>query len=149
VAYFFDTVRESLRRLIDIQHLRHTITRRRRLVAALLAGLGVLMMISALRAPAPVVSSTTGEALLPGEVAVPVLVRPGSIASALAPGMVIDLIADRPIARQARVIRIPASGFGATSEAVVVVAVPESNGLALASRASSGLSVMIRPTTFD
>lgn len=143
------TLRERLQRLLDIQHLRHTISRRRRLVAAFAAGLGVLFLISALRSPSPAVMATTSpnSVLHVGEVAVPVVVNPGVVAGALAPGMVIDLIGDGHTTREARVIRIPTSGFGPTSEAVVVVAVPEAQGLALASRASSGVSVMIRPAS--
>ena len=88
-------------------------------------------------------------ALLADEVAVPVVVRPGVVVGALAPGMTIDLIGEGHATREARIIRIPTSGFGPTSDAVVVVAVPESQGLVLASHASSGLSVMIRPSTHE
>lgn len=141
----------GFRRFLDLQHLRHTLTRRRRIVAAVLAGLGVVFLISSLRAPAPIAleSASPDTALASDEVAVPVVVRPGVVVGALTPGMTIDLIGDGHITREARIIRIPASGFGPTSDAVVVVAVPEAQGLTLASHASAGLSVMIRPTAIE
>lgn len=134
-----------------MQHIRHTISRRRRIVAAALAGLGVVFLVASLRAPAPVAleNSSPDTALQADEVAVPVVVRPGAVVAALSPGMTIDLIGDGHATREARIIRIPASGFGPSSEAVVVVAVPESQGLLLTSHASSGLSVMIRPTAHE
>lgn len=136
------------RRLLDLQHIRNTLSRRRRIVAAILAGMGVVFLIAALRAPAPIAleSAAPDTALLADEVAVPVIVRPGVVVGALSPGMTIDLIGQGHRTHAARIIRIPASGFGPTSDAVVVVAVPESHGLSLASHASAGLSVMIRPT---
>lgn len=136
------------RRFLDLQHIRHTLSRRRRIVAAILAGLGVVFLISSLRTPAPVAleSASPDAALSFDEVAVPVVIRPGVVVGALAPGMNIDLIADGHTTREARIIRIPASGFGPTSDAVVVVAVSEDQGLTLASHASAGMSVMIRPT---
>lgn len=136
---------------LDLQRIRHTLSRRRRIVAAVLAGLGVIFLISSLRAPAPVAleNASADTVLLADEVAVPVVVRPGVVVGALTPGMTIDLIGDGHTMREARIIRIPASGFGPTSDAVVVVAVPEEEGLRLASHAWSGLSVMIRPTASE
>lgn len=138
---------DVLHRFVDVHRIRNTITRKRRLVAALLAGFGVLMLISTLRSPAavPLEDTAANDALLAGEVAVPVVVSPGVVIGALAPGMTIDLIGDGHMTQQARILRIPVSGFGPTSDAVVVVAVPESQGLNLASHASAGLSVIIRP----
>lgn len=138
---------DVLHRFIDVQRIRNTLTRKRRLVAALLAGFGVLLLISALRSPAavPLQETAANDALLAGEVAVPVVVSPGAVIGALSPGMTIDLIGGGHMTAQARVLRIPAFGFGPTSDAVVVVAVPEDRGLALASHASAGLSVIIRP----
>lgn len=140
---------DALHRLIDVQRIRNTITRKRRLAAALLAGFGVLLLATTLRSPAavPLKDTAAHDALLAGEVAVPVVVSPGVVIGALSPGMTIDLIGDGHATRQARILRIPASGFGPTSDAVVVVAVPESQGLNLASHASAGLSVIIRPVS--
>lgn len=108
-------------------------------------------MISSLRAPTPVAleNASPNAVLRADEVAVPVVVTPGVVVGALAPGMTIDLISDGHTTREARIIRIPASGFGPSSDAVVVVAVPESQGLTLASHASPGLSVIIRPTASE
>ena len=138
---------DVLHRFVDVHRIRNTITRKRRLVAAILAGFGVLLLISTLRSPAavPLEDTAANDALSIGEVAVPVVVRPGVVIGALSPGMTIDLIGDGHMTQQARILRIPASGFGPTSDAVVVVAVPESEGLNLASHASAGLSVIIRP----
>lgn len=139
------------RALVDVQHLRHTLSRRRRIVSAVLAGLGVLFLIASLRSPAPItVQDASPDAVLNAdEVAIPIVVSPGVVVQALSPGMVIDLIGEAHTTREARILRIPTSGFGASSDAVVVVAVPESEGLSLASHASGGLGVMIRPTTSE
>ena len=108
------------------------------------------MIVTALRpAPAlPVAEQSVAIAVQPGEVAVPITIRPAAIASTLEPGMSIDIVpdSDTPIFRDARVLRLPTSGFGPTSEAVVVVAVPEASGMRLASAGSGGFGVIIRPT---
>ena len=141
-------VADALHRFVDVHRIRNTITRKRRLVAALLAGFGVVLLVTTLRSPAavPLEDVAANDALLAGEVAVPVVVSPGVVIGALSPGMTIDLIGDGHTTQQARILRIPASGFGPTADAVVVVAVPESQGLLLASHASTGLGVIIRPT---
>jgi len=108
------------------------------------------MIVTALRpTPAlPVAEQSVAIAVQPDEVAVPITIRPAAIASTLEPGMIIDVVADSdtPIVRDARVLRLPTSGFGPTSEAVVVVAVPEASGMRLASAGSGGFGVIIRPT---
>ena len=140
----------KIRRDLAPGQVRRGLGRRRRLVSAILAGLGVLMIVTALRpAPAlPVAEQSVAIAVQPDEVAVPITIRPAAIASTLEPGMIIDVVADSdtPIVRDARVLRLPTSGFGPTSEAVVVVAVPEASGMRLASAGSSGFGVIIRPT---
>ena len=45
---------DFLRRFVDVSRSRHHLNRRRRLVAALLAGAGGFLLITALRSPAPV-----------------------------------------------------------------------------------------------
>jgi hypothetical protein len=132
---------------LDVQRIRHTLTRKRRLVASVLAGLGVVFLISALRPATPVSVESASVVLARGEVAVPVVVRPSGVIQALEPGMVIDLIGENHTSREARIIRIPASGFGTSSDAVVVVAVAEEQGVALTSHAASGMGVIIRPNT--
>jgi|AACY02.3.fsa_nt_gi hypothetical protein len=140
----------KVRRDLAPGQVRRGLGRRRRLVSAILAGLGVLMIVTALRpAPAlPVAEQSVAIAVQPDEVAVPITIRPAAIASTLEPGMTIDIVADSntPIVREARVLRLPTSGFGPTSEAVVVVAVPEASGMRLASAGSGGFGVIIRPT---
>ena len=145
---------DKIRRDLASAQVRRGLGRRRRLVSAILAGLGALMIVTALRpAPAvPVAEQSVSVAVQAGEVAVPITIRPAAIASALQPGMSIDIVAASdssaaaPIAREARVLRLPTSGFGPTSEAVVVVAVPEASGMRLASAGSGGFGVIIRPT---
>lgn len=154
----------KVRRDLAPGQVRRGLGRRRRLVSAILAGLGVLMIVTALRpAPAlPVAEQSVAIAVQPDEVAVPITIRPAAIASTLEPGMSIDIVATSdgtsaratdttsaagtPIIRDARVLRLPTSGFGPTSEAVVVVAVPEASGMRLASAGSGGFGVIIRPT---
>jgi len=140
----------KIRRDLAPGQVRRGLGRRRRLVSATLAGLGVLMIVTALRpTPAlPVAEQSVAIAVQPDEVAVPITIRPAAIASTLEPGMIIDVVADSdtPIVRDARVLRLPTSGFGPTSEAVVVVAVPEASGMRLASAGSGGFGVIIRPT---
>jgi hypothetical protein len=140
------------RQLLDPHRLRREANRRRRLIAAVLAGLGVLFVIASLR-PAPptlAVDTPASSALFGDEVAVPILIRPAAIAGALEPGMVVDVVAlEQPLsllAEGARVLRLPGGGFGPTSEAVAVLAVPQSEGVRLASQATNGVGVIIRPT---
>lgn len=145
----FDLV-ARVRQFLDPHRLRRQLTRRRRLVAAVLAAVGVLFLIAALRpgAPASTVSGPDVAPLSSDEVAVPVLLRPAAIAGALSPGMVVDIVDPKgsgaPVLREARVLRLPGGGFGPTSEAVAVLAVDEADGLRLASRAEDGVGVIIR-----
>lgn len=69
---------DFLRRFVDISRFRHHLNRRRRLVAALLAGAGAFLLITALRSPAPVLDGGLSPRLdiAPGEVAVPVVISP-------------------------------------------------------------------------
>lgn len=142
------------RHLVDPHRLRREATRRRRLIAAILAGLGVILVIAALRpsAPAMPADSPAAVGLIESEVAVPVLIRPAAVASALTPGMVVDIVdpdgSASLLVEGARVLRLPGGGFGPTSEAVAVLAVPESEGIALASSGSAGVGVIIRATDF-
>ena len=122
---------DFLRRFFDVSRFRHQLNRRRRLVAALLAGAGAFLLITALRSPAPVLDGSVSPRLdiAPGEVAVPVVISPSGALSTLASGM--------------RVIDIPTSGFGASPESIAVVALSEQDALALASRPSQPMGVMI------
>ena len=48
---------DFLRRFVDISRFCHHLNRRRRIVAALLAGAGAFLLITALRSPTPVLDS--------------------------------------------------------------------------------------------
>ena len=131
--------------------------RHRRIVAATVAGLGVLSALTALQeSPAPTVllsENRISDSLRTGEVAVPVTLTSPSSASALSIGDLIDLVATTPegapevLATSARVLRIPMS-TGASNSSILVVAVDQSLGttLALSSAINGGVAVIIRGT---
>ncbi len=141
---------ERVRLLLDIPRLRHHLNRRRRLVAALLTGLGIVLLIGSMRSPGPstelaVASSTP---LGADEVAVPVLIEPSAAIGALTSGMLIDLVRNgTPMIESARVVEIPRSGFGPTSESIAIVALSRTDAISLASQPNTPVGVMIRPTT--
>ena len=137
---------DFLTRFVDISRFRHHLNRRRRLVAALLAGAGGFLLITALRSPAPVLDGGLSPRLdiAPGEVAVPVVIRPSGALSTLASGMRVTLVGqDASRIDSVRVIDIPTSGFGAATESIAVVALSEHDALVLASRPSQPMGVMI------
>ena len=120
------------------------IRRYRRPLAAVCAGLAVILTISALKAPQPA-ASAMGMDLAPrpaiGEIAAPITLASAAIASSLDVGDIIDLVAipttgtgrAKVVARRARVLDIgDSSGFGASESALIVVAVPELDALAIA-----------------
>ena len=120
------------------------VRRYRRPLAAVSAGLAVLLAVSALKAPASdqaTMAADSTSTLLPGEVAAPITLASAPIASSLAAGDVIDLVsvprqnagAAEVVARRARVIEVgESSGFASSASALIVVAVSESTALALA-----------------
>ena len=117
-------------------------------MAALLAGFGVFFLVTALRSPQPPpdFAASTRVSLAPGEVAVPVVISPTGAVAALTPGTVVDLIregATAPVVEGARVIDIPSSGFGPSSDAIAVVAIAKATALSLASHPSEPVGVMI------
>jgi hypothetical protein len=132
--------------------------RHRRIVAATVAGFGVLFALTSLQqAPAPPVllsDHRISDNLQSGEVAVPVTLTSPSSASALSVGDLIDLVGTTPegapevLATSARVLRIPVN-TGVSSPSVLVVAVDQSIGttLALSSTINSGVAVIIRGTS--
>lgn len=143
---------DRLRLLLDLTRLRELINRRRRLVAALMAGFGVFFLVTAMRSPEPStnVAPNARGFLAADEVAVPVVISPAGAVNALAPGTVVDLIqegASTPVVEGARVIDIPTSGFGASSEAIAIVALSESTALSLASHPAQPVGVMIRASS--
>ena len=120
------------------------IRRYRRPLAAICAGLAVFLTISALKAPPPAASAMgTDPTPTPaaGEIAAPVMLASAAIASSLEVGDIIDLVAiptsgagrAEVVARSARVLEIgDSAGFGASASALIVVAVPELDALAIA-----------------
>lgn len=149
---------------IDRQSLQRLVHRRRRLIAACLAGLATLLALSAIRAPqqaaieASLVPSTTPAF---GEVAVPITLKDASATSIAAIGDRVDVIAvakpsagqptdaqAQVIARHARVIGIGSgsSTFLPSAGGMLVVAVDEPTALALAGASSSAdLSIAVHP----
>lgn len=137
---------DFLRRFVDISRFRHHLNRRRRLVAALLAGAGAFLLITALRSPAPVLDGGLSPPLdiAPGETAVPVVISPSGALSTLARGTRVTLVGqDSSRIDSVRVVDIPTSGFGASPESIAVVALSEQDALVLASRPSQPMGVMI------
>lgn len=104
-------------------------------MAALLAGAGAFLLITALRSPTPNLDSGLGPRfdIAPGEVAVPVVVSPFGALSTLASGMRVTLVGqDASRIDSVRVIDIPTSGFGASLESIAAVALSEQDALVLA-----------------
>ena len=139
---------ERVRLLLDIPRLRHQLNRRRRLVTTILAGVGVLLLVTAIRTPgsSPELSPHANVSLSPGEVAVPVVISPSGAVATLTPGSVVDLIregATAPVVQGARVIEIPTSGFGPSSDTIAIVALTRATALSLASHPSEPVGVMI------
>jgi hypothetical protein len=132
--------------------------RHRRIVAATVAGVGVLFALTSLQqSPAPSVllsDNRISDNLHSGEVAVPVTLTSPSSASALSVGDLIDLVGTTPegepevLATSARVLRIPIT-TGLSNPSVLVVAVNQSIGttLALSSTENGGVAVIIRGTS--
>ena len=134
----------GLRNAVERSAFASRIRRYRRPLAAVCAGLAVLLTISALNAPQPA-ASAMGMDLAPrpaiGEIAAPITLASAAIASSLEVGDIIDLVAipttgtgrAQVVARRARVLNVGDSGgFGASESALVVVAVPELDALAMA-----------------
>lgn len=131
------------------------VRRHRRPVAAVAAGLGVLLAVGAMRTdPAPPPgqpAAGTAAELRAGEVAIPAVLSSGAVAGLLAVGDVIDVVGGAPIAavvaRSARVLGIPNAGspLGGAASAVVVLAVRESEALQVGQAMADGtVTVIIR-----
>jgi hypothetical protein len=141
--------------------LRRRIRRHRRPLAAALAAAGVLVALTALRAPVPATSATGPDttvaadptALRPGEASVPVLLGSSALAGVLQPGDVVDLVAASPtgepeiVAAGVRVLERPSGGSGLapSSGGLVVVAVAADDAVDVAVTSSrDDLTVVIR-----
>ncbi len=88
-----------------------------------------------------------------GEVAVPVVLASAAIAATVGPGDLVDVVAvpdddvaaPEIVADAARVLRPATSGgFGSTSSAVVLLAVPAAEGLRLSAAVGRTLTLVIR-----
>lgn len=121
-------------------------------MAAALAAVAVLLTASTLRSdPPPPTVAEQAPLVAAGEVTVPVPIALRSVIDLLEPGDVVDLLAVTPegaadvVAERARVVDAPAGGLSSSSS-VLLVAVPESDAIALAGAGALGsLSVLIRP----
>ena len=134
---------------------RRTVLRFRRPLAAVLSGLAVVLAVSSLTsAPVPAVPTPTRATTSPGEVTVPVPLAVRAVADALAPGAIVDLVSVTGdgrasiVAARARVVGQPVGGSGfAPTDALLLVAVPESQALAVATATAQGaMTVLIHGT---
>jgi hypothetical protein len=131
---------------------RRVLTRHRRPVAAALAAAAVLLTVSTLRAdPPPPTVTEQAPLVAAGEVTVPVPIALRSVVDLLQPGDVVDLVAVTPeggtdvVVERVRVVDAPSGGLSSAG-GVLLVAVPESDAVALAGAGAQGsLSVLIRP----
>jgi len=136
---------------------RRILRRRRRPIAASLAGAGALLALTTLHStPVPVAAGTDlvpGSTLPPGLVVVPVVLATGAVASVLAVGDVVDVVdfseteptTATVVARGARVYALPAGAtFSGSSSTVVLVSVPEREALPIsAASAAGGVGVVL------
>ena len=132
--------------------LARLIGRHRRIVAAALAGLAVLIIVSSLPHGAPVSASIDGISLAADEVAIPVTLESRAVAEALHAGDHVSVIAvsdegfSSIVAESARVLAAASSGGFGSSDSAVTLAVDEASALRLASAPARGtLTVIIRP----
>ena len=132
--------------------LSRLITRHRRIVAAALAGIAVLVIVSSLPHGAPAAASTDGLGLAADEVAIPVTLESRAVADALHAGDHVSVVAVNDegfssiIAQSARVLGAASSGGFGSSDAAVTLAVDEASALRLAAAPARGtLTVIIRP----
>ena len=122
-------------------------------MAAALAAVAVLLTASTLRSdPPPPTVAEQAPLVAAGEVTVPVPIALRSVIDLLEHGDVVDLLAVTPegaadvVAERARVVEAPSAGGLSSSSGVLLVAVPESDAIALAGAGAQGsLSVLIRP----
>ncbi len=125
--------------------------RRRRPIAATLAGLGALLALTTLRgAPAPAAGEAPqrpGGAMHAGEVVIPVVLATGAVASVLAIGDIVDIVGftdtEPPradvIARRARVFDLPSgAGLTGSTSSVVLIAVQERAALTVSAASEDG-----------
>jgi hypothetical protein len=149
----------SSRASMDPSVIGHLIRRYRRPLAAVSAGLAVMLALAVITSPSPAAVQTEMEIAAgpaPGEVAAPITLASSEIASSLSVGDIIDIVAIPAarnaeqvlnsgqtgratiLARKARVLQVSDSqGFTSNSSALIVIAVSESVALTLADATSS------------
>lgn len=118
----------------------------------MLAGLAVIVAISAMRPSAPTVTAGTPDPVAvsrPGDVTVPVPLVAGG--STVASGDVVDLVAvdergEAQIIADRVTVTEPAGSAGYSSQAVVLITMQQQDALAVTAAAERGpLSVLIHP----
>ena len=132
--------------------LSRLIRRHRRIVAACLAGLAVLIIVSSLPHGGAAVTRVDSPVLAVDEVAIPITLESRAVAEALHSGDLVSVVAvsddgfSSIVAERARVLTSASgSGFGST-DAAVTLAVDEESALRLAGAPARGtLTVIIRP----
>lgn len=113
-----------------------------------LAALAILFFGLSLRSPAPIAAGGVVSSLGANEVAVPIVLDSPALASTLRIGDIIDVVSVSDsgqgslVAADARVLET--STRGGMPDAVIVLAVDETRGRALAEISTSQLSVVIR-----
>ena len=131
-----------------IARIQRLVRRHRRIFAMAFAAIAVLLFGLSLRSPAPTAAGGIGSSLGVNEVAVPIVLDPPALASTLRIGDIIDVVSVSEngqgslVAADARVLET--STPGGMPDAVIVLAVDESRGRALAEISTSQLSVVIR-----
>ena len=127
----------------------------RRLSAALLAALAVLVVGMSARPAPPITVDAHGAVVVPaGLIAVPLALTNSAVGALLHAGEHVDVVAlpadasgiARVIARNVIVLIPPeSSGFLSGEEATVLVATTETNALAIAGASDGGLTVIVHP----
>ena len=132
--------------------LARLIRRHRRIVAATLAGIAVLIIAGSLSHGPPHTTEPDAPTLAVDEVAIPITLESRAIAAALDQGDRVSVIAvsedgfSSIVAQSARVLESAASGGFGSSDAAVTLAVDEESALRLASAPARGtLTVIILP----
>lgn len=127
------------------------------MIAAVLAGLATLLVISTLRGgPAPSANAPLPDpgSARAGESSVPVTLASAGLAAVLQVGDVVDLVSvaapenPRVVATAARILQVPSGGGVLSSTStIVMVAVPASQALAVTAAASQEALTFVIPGT--
>ena len=132
-------------RTLNRSPIARKIRRYRRPIAAALAGLSVLLTVSALRPPAPiVVAEQPGIPLTKGEIGVPITLANAAVAGVIRSGDHVDVIAltdmgKHVLARNVRIVEVMDGGL------LVLAAQPEQAGELAARSLQHALTITIHP----